>query len=330
MKKIVSLLTILSMMVSLSGCTIFTLMTEEPVDIPTAPVVETESQTEVKKDDDKMERTQFDENGNLMFTEHNYMNIGVYAHDGVTAMELTGVHTILNKIITPEMGDVEKIKACHDWLVKNTTYVEDYYSLDTSRSFVYNLIYNKTAVCQGYAVTFYVMMTELGIPCTIIGGTAGGPHAWNAVELNGEWYYVDVTWDDPPLSNTDDNAFEDGFNLRYNYLLCSYQYISQTHDEEDYRPNQPSPKGYINSYNDLVFELDGYKGVYRINDDDDVVEIAHVIEESGKYMVYVDAGLEIDSQAEQLYLLLKLRSIIDPEKGVSIILGDDSFTIEIY
>ena len=335
MKKIAAIVLILGMMVSLSGCTIFTLMNAEPVEIPTAPVVETnEIETEIATDDqesnDESTRTQFDENGNLMFTEHNYLNIGIYAHDGVTSMELSAVRSILNKIITPEMGDVEKVKAVHDWIVKNTTYEENYYSLDSSRSFIYNLIYNKIAICQGYAVTFYVMMTELGIPCTIISGNAGEPHAWNAVELDGCWYYVDVTWDDPAMSSTHNNTFEDGYNMTYNYLLCSYQYISLTHSEDAYRPNQPSPKGYIDSYNELVHELEGYKGVYHINDEDDVVIIADVIEEPGKYMIYVEDGMDAERQAKQLYLLLKIKSVIDGEKDASVLIYSDAIKMEIY
>ena len=327
MKKVIAVVLILGMMVSLSGCTIFNiLLSTDTVEIPTAPIETTvvveETVTDDQNSDDESTRTQFDEDGNLMFTEHNYLNIGVYAHDGVTSMELSAVRSILNKIITPEMGDVEKIKAVHDWIVKNTTYEENYYSLDSSRSFIYNLVYNKIAICQGYAVTFYVMMTELGIPCTIISGYAGGPHSWNAVELDGCWYYVDVTWDDPSLASTNNNTFEDGYNMSYNYLLCSYQYISLTHSEDDYRPNQPSPKGYIDSYNNLVHELEGYKGVYHINDEDDVVEIAHVIDGPGKYMIYVEDEMDSLNQAEQLFLLLQLRSIVDGKNDTVLILSD--------
>ena len=335
MKKVITIVTILVLMVSMTGCNmIYDMMS--PKEIPTIVLdetdetEETEEVTESKKKKDGLTRTEFGEDGKLAFTEHNYLNIGIYAHDGVSAVELSGVHSILNKIITPEMSDVERIKAVHDWLVKNTTYVENYYELDDSRSFIYNLIFNKIAICQGYAVTFYVMMTELGIPCTIVSGEAGVLHAWNAVKLDGKWYYVDVTWDDPILDNENGNNYPDGYNMSYQYLLCTYEQISKTHSEDDYRPNQPSPKGEINSYNDLVYELAGYKGVYRINDEDDATEIAFVIEEPGRYMIYVDDGMDVENQAEQIYLLLKIRSVIKPEKGSSRLLGSDSFILEIY
>ena len=77
MKKIVAVVLSLAIMVSLSGCTIFTLMMDnDPVEIATAPPVpivdETETETETQKSSGKLTRTEFDENGKLMYTEHNY------------------------------------------------------------------------------------------------------------------------------------------------------------------------------------------------------------------------------------------------------------------
>ena len=38
-------------------------------------------------------------------------------------------------------------------------------------------------------------MDALGIPCVIIHSTQNGEHAWDVVQLDGEWYHVDVTFD---------------------------------------------------------------------------------------------------------------------------------------
>ena len=46
-------------------------------------------------------------------------------------------------------------------------------------------------VCQGYACATKYLMDLLGIPCTIVTGTANGePHAWNLIELDGAYYYM--------------------------------------------------------------------------------------------------------------------------------------------
>ena len=55
-------------------------------------------------------------------------------------------------------------------------------------------------------------MDYQGIDCKVISGTAnGGGHAWNKVKLEGDYYYIDVTWDDPVPDREG--------RLRYDYYL---------------------------------------------------------------------------------------------------------------
>ena len=59
-----------------------------------------------------------------------------------------------------------------------------------------------SAVCDGYSYAYEYLLQKAGIRSTIIAGRAGdteesaGPHSWNLVELSGEWYEVDSTWND--------------------------------------------------------------------------------------------------------------------------------------
>lgn len=65
----------------------------------------------------------------------------------------------------------------------------------------YAAVVNKTAVCQGYATLLYRLCLEAGVDNRIITGEGingeGQPeaHAWNLVELDGQYYYLDSTWD---------------------------------------------------------------------------------------------------------------------------------------
>ncbi len=58
------------------------------------------------------------------------------------------------------------------------------------------------AVCDGYSYAYEYLLQKAGIRSTVIAGRAGdneetaGPHSWNLVELNGQWYEVDATWND--------------------------------------------------------------------------------------------------------------------------------------
>ena len=48
-------------------------------------------------------------------------------------------------------------------------------------------------------------------------------HAWNQVKLNGQWYHIDVTWDDPTMANnTSLTSTEDIYgNCRHTFFLLS-------------------------------------------------------------------------------------------------------------
>jgi len=71
-------------------------------------------------------------------------------------------------------------------------------------------------------------MQRAGIPCAVVWGTVdGGGHEWNAVELDGNFYYVDATWGDPEINGTTD--YPDGANIDYNYLCTDDAFILQTH-----------------------------------------------------------------------------------------------------
>lgn len=58
-------------------------------------------------------------------------------------------------------------------------------------------------VCEGYSKAFKLVCDELGIPCVTVDGYARGGHMWNQVLLYGNWYAVDVTWDDPVTVSAD-------------------------------------------------------------------------------------------------------------------------------
>ena len=102
---------------------------------------------------------------------------------------------VAQAITTPNMTAEQKIRAVHDWMINYANYDTTYAEVSQT---VEGFMYNRTAVCAGYAKTFEYFMTVLGIPCeTITGYANGGDHAWNRVAVNGVWLYIDVTWDDP-------------------------------------------------------------------------------------------------------------------------------------
>ena len=108
---------------------------------------------------------------------------------------------IVSEIITPDMNEFERELAIHDYIVLNTEYDYENYLANTipSDSYsAYGVFFKGTAVCQGYAHAAHLMLWLSGIESHIVSGTArGNSHAWNKVKIGGEYYNLDVTWDDP-------------------------------------------------------------------------------------------------------------------------------------
>ena len=104
-------------------------------------------------------------------------------------------------------ADHEKALYVHDYLVLNTEYDSATYermqaspdqSLMDDAGTAYGCLVNHLAVCDGYAKAFHLLMNRLGIEAGRVSGIAdGGSHAWNYLALDRDYYYVDVTWDDP-------------------------------------------------------------------------------------------------------------------------------------
>lgn len=99
-----------------------------------------------------------------------------------------------------------KVKKIHDYISEMVTYEK---AVVPTKYTAYDAIVGETrqTVCHGYALLFYKMCTEAGVPCRFVTGTGwtGGnriPHAWNMVKLKSKWYFVDVTWDDVDLIRT--------------------------------------------------------------------------------------------------------------------------------
>lgn len=88
--------------------------------------------------------------------------------------------------------DYEVERYIHNALLERITYDEG----AAFNQSAYSALVNGRTVCAGYGRAFQYLMTEMGIPCYYSTGYAGENHAWNIVKLDGEYYNVDVTWDD--------------------------------------------------------------------------------------------------------------------------------------
>ena len=132
---------------------------------------------------------------------------------------------ILAQTITPGMSEYEKVKAIHDYLVLNMAYDYDNYlrgSLPEDSYNVYGALIKGTAVCEGYTEAMIYLLSKLNIETKYVTGTAnGGAHAWNKVKIDGAWYNVDATWNDPVPDKK-------GY-VRYDYFLVTDSELAKDH-----------------------------------------------------------------------------------------------------
>lgn len=98
---------------------------------------------------------------------------------------------ILADCVFPEMTQWQIALSLHDYLIATTAYDE---TLEKNTG--YDILVNGTAVCLGYAQVYQDLLGRAGITSRIV---VSDPmkHAWNLVQIDGNWYHVDLTWDDP-------------------------------------------------------------------------------------------------------------------------------------
>jgi hypothetical protein len=133
------------------------------------------------------------------------------------------VKQVLKSLGVSSLSAYGKVKAVHDYIVNQVEYDTELESFSA-----YDGLINNSTVCNGYALLFYKMVTEAGVPCKIITGIAEADgvqaqHAWNIVKLNKKWYFVDTTWDDPI----------GGTRIYYDYFLKGSNTFGKDHIATD-------------------------------------------------------------------------------------------------
>lgn len=93
---------------------------------------------------------------------------------------------------------------------------------------IYGVFVNRKAVCAGYAKATQYLMNKYGIECTLVTGSTNSDarHAWNLIKLEGDYYYIDTTWDDHSNTDPDKHSFT---NVTYNYFCVTTEDLLKDH-----------------------------------------------------------------------------------------------------
>ena len=147
-----------------------------------------------------------------------------------TAQDVAAMQVKLDQLVdqanTLCQTDLEKVFYVHEWLVQNIAYDREHLSDGVQDD--HNLrgaLLEGTAVCDGYAKTYALTLRKLGITGVLVTSKDIG-HAWNMVELDGNWYQVDCTWDDPV-----DGSDQLGYCM-HKHLLCTTEEMNTNHNDD--------------------------------------------------------------------------------------------------
>lgn len=106
--------------------------------------------------------------------------------------------------VSNEADDYSVALALHDELIANADYAYNEDGSAVSELWAHSIegvLLENSAVCEGYAKTFQLLLNARGINNVYVTGSSRNVgHAWNMVQLDGGWYWYDVTWDDQPTS----------------------------------------------------------------------------------------------------------------------------------
>ncbi len=136
---------------------------------------------------------------------------------------------ILSGIEGSSLTDLQKALLIHDrlavsceynvWTYDSGEYVGNDYN-------AYGGLVEHITKCEGYSKAYSYLLNRVGIKSCLVNSKAL-KHMWNEVQIDGEWYHVDVTWDDATPSR------QGGVEHSY-FLRSTPAFRSLGHNASDY------------------------------------------------------------------------------------------------
>ena len=110
----------------------------------------------------------------------------------------TAVDTISKSV--PYGTECEREEYIHNYIINNCDYDEEAAEsegVQGNENDAYGVFVDGKAVCEGYSKAFQILCNKADIDCIqLMGIVDSDNHVWNCVKIGGDWYQIDVTWDD--------------------------------------------------------------------------------------------------------------------------------------
>lgn len=113
---------------------------------------------------------------------------------------------------------LENIKIFHDYIVNHTKYDQSNTTglSNVGSSSAYGVLIDGIGICSGYSDAMQLFLEKMNVKNYRISSST---HEWNLVYVEGAWRHLDLTWDDPIMSDGSNALKEDYFLIDTNTLL---------------------------------------------------------------------------------------------------------------
>lgn len=142
-------------------------------------------------------------------SNYDYTKIDTHARQAPKKLQ-TDLEKLTAYLVKPAKNDREKVRSFYVWITENIAYdVQLFRSYSPARyqpMLPSDVVKKGKAVCQGYSELFQEMCRIVGVPSHVVAGYSKGfgytprdkfttaDHAWNVVQIDGDWQLVDATW----------------------------------------------------------------------------------------------------------------------------------------
>lgn len=166
----------------------------------------------------------FNQFNSINITYNKYKEITININKTYSIDEINYINNEVNNIIKSNIKDnmtnKEKITTIHNYIIEQSKYATDEIRAKNPNG-EYNkasyILKNKYGTCGAYADLMSIFLYEFNINNIKVSSET---HIWNLVSINKEWYHLDLTWDDPIMSDGSDR-------LDSLFLLIKYKRLQE-------------------------------------------------------------------------------------------------------
>jgi len=174
---------------------------------------------------------------------------------------------------------------------------------------------NGKAVCAGYAKALQYLLQKCGVECAYVTGhilkEEDGGHAWNMVKIDGDYYYVDTTWDDS--SNTSQEV--KNTDVEFDYFCVTTEEMSRSRTPDLAPTEMPACVAKRANYyyhNNLVIDSYDIEKLKVMASDAARAGRSTVTFKCSTVEVYAEAYLHLFMDGQDCYVLLEEAKKADP------------------